>query len=297
MAGCPAGGRFALWSGHKHNASVLERTGCALRAESVRIRSDRPLANQWIVTPRPNRTAPVRLLCIPHAGGGVATFRGWSERLRAEVGIVQLPGRGSRLHDPLVQSIPDAVSGIVAELSAMPVYPTVLFGHSLGGLIAFETARRLRDCGWPLLALFVSGRRAPRLADPLPPISKLPVHEFMSEVQRRYDAIPAAVAADSELMNLLVPGLRADFSMIESYRYDGGPALRCPIIACGGVDDPHASRTELEAWRDETSNRFSVHTFSGGHFYLQREQEAITALIANQLSVMVAAMTRWAGMH
>jgi medium-chain acyl-[acyl-carrier-protein] hydrolase len=255
------------------------------------------LANQWIVTPRANRTAPVRLLCIPHAGGGVASFRGWSERLRAEVGVVQLPGRGSRLHDPLVRSIQEAASGIVASLSSTPAVPTVLFGHSLGGLIAFETARRLRDCGWPLLALFVSGRRGPRLADPMPPISGLPPQEFMTEVQRRYDAIPAAVAADSELMNLLVPGLRADFSMIESYRYEPAAPLRCPIVACGGASDPHATRAELEAWRGETSSRFSVHTFSGGHFYLQREQEAVTALIANQLSVMVAAMARWAEMH
>jgi medium-chain acyl-[acyl-carrier-protein] hydrolase len=255
------------------------------------------LANQWIVTPRTNRTAQVRLLCVPHAGGGVASFRGWSERLRAEVGIVQLPGRGSRLREPLVTTIPDAAAGIVTALASLPVYPTVLFGHSLGALIAFETARRLRDSGWPLLALFVSGRRAPGLPEPLPPISGLPAHEFVTEVQRRYDAVPAAVASDAELMELLVPGLRADFAMLEGYRNEAAAPLTCPIIACGGATDPHASRAELEAWKRETSNRFSVHLFSGGHFYLQQEHEALTALIANQLSVMVAALTRWAAIR
>jgi medium-chain acyl-[acyl-carrier-protein] hydrolase len=141
--------------------------------------------------------------------------------------------------------------------------------------------------------MFVSGRRGPSLPDPLPPVANLPTDEFVTEVRRRYDAVPDAVLADPELTQLLVPGLRADFAMLESYRYEPATPLDCPIVACGGASDPHASRQELEAWRRQTRSRFSVHTFGGGHFYLQHEREAVTALVAAQLSVLLGAMSRW----
>ena len=254
------------------------------------------MPTNWIVAPRPNRSAAVRLVCFPHAGGGVASFRGWAERLpTADVSIVQLPGRGTRLREPLVQSLTDAASGIADSIIGAPPMPLVLFGHSLGALIAFETARRLRDRGWPLLALFVSGRRAPGLADPLTPIASLPVEAFVAEARQRYEAIPDAVLADADMMQLLLPGLRADCAMLETYRYEPGAPLACPIVACGGSADRHASRLELDAWRRETRSRFSLHTFGGGHFYLHDEREAVTTLIANQLTVLVGAMTRWTG--
>ena len=253
------------------------------------------MANQWIVTPRANPYAQVRFVCVPDAGGGVSSFRGWSERLgAAEVGVVQLPGRENRLREPALESLSEAADGVSHAITTTRPAPTVLFGHSLGALIAFETARRLRDRGWPLLALFVSGKCAPALPDSRPQLSKLPGDEFVTELRRRYEAIPAAVLADSDLMQLLLPGLRADFAMHDTYRYQPGTPLACPIVACGGTVDPYASRSDLEAWRRETEGRFSAHQFGGGHFYLQREQAAVTTLIANQLSVMVSAMARWA---
>ena len=255
--------------------------------------SQHVLSDKWIVTPRPNRAAAVRLVCLPHAGGGVATFRGWPEQLpAAEVSIVQLPGRGSRLREPLVDSLVRAAAAVADSIAASPAWATVLLGHSLGALIAFETARRLRDRGWPLLALFVSGRRGPALPDPLPPVAHLPAGSFVSEVRRRYGAVPDGVLADPDLMQLLLPGLRADFAMLEGYRYEPGAPLNCPVIACGGVADPHARRDELDAWRRETRNRFNLHTFSGGHFYLQDERVAVTGMVANHLTVLLGAMAR-----
>lgn len=252
------------------------------------------MSDKWIVTPRPNRSAAARLICVPHAGGGVATFRGWPEQLPvADVGIAQLPGRGSRLREPLLDSLVDAASGVADSIAASPAYPTVLFGHSLGALIAFEIAKRLRDRGWPLMALFVSGRRGPSLPDPLPPVARLPTEAFVAEVRRRYDAVPDAVLADPDLMQLLLPGLRADFAMLEGYRYEPAAPLGCPLVACGGASDPHASREELEAWRREARGRFNVHTFAGGHFYLHDERVSVTAMLANHLTVLLGAMARW----
>jgi surfactin synthase thioesterase subunit len=253
---------------------------------------------KWIVVPRPNRAPVVRLVCFPHAGGGLSTYRGWPERLPvAEVGIVQLPGRGSRLREPLLESVSEAANDVAETILRLPAYPTVFFGHDLGALMAFETARLLRVRAWPLLALFVSGRRAPALPDPLPPVADLPRDDLIAEIRRRYGAVPDAVFSEPELVPLLLAGLRADCVMQENYRYEPGPPLACPLMACGGASDAVATRADLEAWRNETCARFSLHTFRGGHLYLEEEREAVTAVVGNHLSVLVGAMTRGLGVR
>ena len=253
---------------------------------------------QWVVIPRPNPKAAMRLICIPHAGGGVSSFRGWSERLGiAEVGVVELPGRGSRLREPVVESVTAAADGLVEAMAIGPVGPTALFGHGLGALIAFEAARRLEARGWPMLALFVSGRRAPSLPASGPVLSRLPLEQLVEEAQRRSDVIPLDAALDRDSIRLLIPGVRADFAMLDGYVYQPGAPLRCPIVACGAASDPDFSRNDQPAWRAETSARFSLHVFAGDASYLQREREAVTALIANQLSVMVSALARWSAVR
>ena len=256
------------------------------------------MSTPWIVTPRPSRSPELRLVCIPHAGGGASTFRDWSRGLpTADVGVVQLPGRAGRLGEPLVESVSAAADGAADAIARLATYPTVLFGHGLGALIAFEAARRLRDRQWPLLALFVSGRRAPALRDPEPPIAHLPVSVFLAEVRRRFGGLPDAALSDDESAPLLVRSLRADFAMAEGYRYEQAAPFDCPIVACGGTADPHASPSDLVAWRTETRSRVSVHTFAGGHLYLERERAAVTARFANHLSVMLGALARCTGVR
>ena len=249
---------------------------------------------QWVTTPRPNPKTAIRLICIPPAGGGVSSFRGWSERLPvAEVGLVELPGRGSRLREPVVASVPAAVHGLVDAIVRGRVAPTALFGHGLGATIAFEAARHLQARSWPLLALFVSGRRAPSQPPSGPVLSGLPLEQLVEEAQRRSDVIPLDAALDRDSIELLIPGVRADFEMLDNYVYQPGDLLRCPIVACGPTADPDVTRGDLSAWRAETSARFSLHLLSGDASYLQREREAVTALIANHLSVMASALARW----
>jgi surfactin synthase thioesterase subunit len=256
------------------------------------------LATQWIVTPRPNHSPKVRLVCVPYAGAGLSVFRGWDGRLPiAEVGIVQLPGRGSRLREPLLESVAAAADGVADAIVRQPAYPTVLFGHGLGALIAFESARRLRERGWPLLALFVSGRRAPAAHDGQPAISHLPTSLFAAEVRRRYGANADSVLGDSESMPLLLPGVRADFAMAETYCYEPAAPLQCPIVACAGGNDPSTSRADLDRWRSETRARLTTRTFAGGHLYLEQERAALTAVIANQWSVMLSALARLTGVR
>jgi surfactin synthase thioesterase subunit len=253
---------------------------------------------QWIVTPRPNPKAAIRLICIPPAGGGMSSFRGWSERLGiAEVGLVELPGRGSRLREPVVGSVTAAADGLVDAIVRGPAAPAALFGHGLGATIAFEAARRLEVRSWPMIALFVSGRRAPSLPPSGPGLSRLPLEQLIEEAQRRSDLIPLDAALDRDSIRLLMPGVRADFEMLDGYVYQPGTQLRCPIVACGAASDPDASRNDLSAWRAETSARFSLHLVAGDATYLQREREAVTALIANQLSVLVSALARWSAIR
>jgi surfactin synthase thioesterase subunit len=251
------------------------------------------LPDQWIITPRPNRAPKVRLVCVPHEGGGIATFRDWDERLpAAEIGVVQLPGRGSRLHERPVDSVAAAADAVADATVCLPAYPTVFIGHGLGALIAFEAARRLRDRRWPLLALFVSGRRAPDSADGNAAIGDLPDAPFVAEVRRRYGPLFDSVIGDAESLPLIVPGLRADVAMAEHYRYETAPPLDCPIVACAGASDPLVRRADLDGWKRETRGRFHVQTFCGGHLYLLQERAALTALIGNQLSVMLSALAR-----
>ena len=251
------------------------------------------MSTRWIVTPRPNRTAALRLICVPPAGGGLLDFRGWGDRLGAvEVAVVELPGRGSHRREPALESLPHAADAVTAAILSEPARPLVLFGHGVGALIAFEVTRRLESRHAAVAALFLSAQRHPSLTEPAPSLSTLPEAQFIAEAQRRYQVIPPEAFVDPDLMRQHVAQLRADVLMLDRYRYQAGEPLRCPIVACCGSADPQASPAEMQEWRRETTGRFSVHTFSGGHLYLQREQKALTTLMANQASVILGALGR-----
>jgi medium-chain acyl-[acyl-carrier-protein] hydrolase len=251
------------------------------------------LPTLWITTPRTNLHASLRLILIADAGGSAATFRGWCDRLpTADVGIVQLPGRGGRLHEPFAETVAEAAESIAHEVAAGNSSPAVLFGHGLGALIAFETARRLSALRWPVLSLFVSGQGAPSLGLMAPRVSDLPADEFVAQLRQRRHVLPAAAIGEPDVLRMLLPVVRADVAMAEAYRYDPEPALGCPLIACDAAADPQASRSDVEGWKRETTGRFSIQRFAGDRSYIQREQEALTALIRGHLSVMLGALAR-----
>jgi surfactin synthase thioesterase subunit len=255
------------------------------------------LATEWIVTPRPSPRASVRLILVPDAGGSASTFRGWSERLSgANLGFVQMPGRGDRLHEPPVESLQDAARHVADQIGMGAASPTVLFGHGLGALIAFETARRLQARHWPVLALFVSGQGGPARGTAPPGLADLPVDQLVAQLRQRH-VLPPDLLSDPDAMRLFLHVIRADVAMAEGYRYEPAHPLGCPIVACDALADPHVSRSDIEGWKRETTGRFSIHRFGGDRSYIHREEEALTALIANHLSVMVGALARSALLH
>jgi surfactin synthase thioesterase subunit len=155
----------------------------------------------------------------------------------------------------------------------------------MGALVAFELAQELRrrDLASPT-RLLVSGREAPHRPDPDPPIRHLPDAAFLAEVRRRYDAIPAEVLAEPELLDLLLPLIRADFTLTETYAYSAVAPLVCPISCFGGTEDDRVSREDLEAWADHTRGSVALRIFPGGHFFVESAREAVLQAVVHDLA-------------
>jgi medium-chain acyl-[acyl-carrier-protein] hydrolase len=179
----------------------------------------------------------------------------------------------------------DLVPALADGLSPLLDAPFALFGHSMGALVAFELVRELRRRDGPApVLLAVSGHQAPLRPDVEGPFSHLPDAAFLDEVRRRYDGIPAEVLEEEELLQLLLPVLRADIQALETYVYDGEPPLDCPISCFGGEDDPHVALADLEAWSDETSGRLRVRTFPGGHFFVESARREVLRALGEDLA-------------
>ena len=233
--------------------------------------------------------APLRLVCVPYAGGGASAFRTWSAHLPdVEVCAVQPPGRENRLKEAPIAHFATLIAGIAGALSALPAKPWVLFGHSLGALVAFELARALRGQGMhEPEALIVSGCRAPSWPRPSRASSALSDAALVERL-RSYAGTPAAVLDEPELLALLLPTLRADFALVEGYVLAPLQPLSLPIIALGGCDDEDVSHASLAAWREHTTAAFALTRFAGGHFYLRSAGEPFFEALRRALPLLGA---------
>jgi medium-chain acyl-[acyl-carrier-protein] hydrolase len=228
----------------------------------------------------------IRLFCLPYAGGSAAVFRAWSHDLppEIEVNLVKLPGRESRVNEPPMSSLTTLVQALGQALQPYLNRPFALFGHSMGALISFELARHLAQTyGQSPTRLLVSGFRAPHLPDPEPPIYHLPEAEFVEEI-RRFNGTPEAVLQNAELMELMLPILRADFTITETYTYTDAPPLDCPISAFGGLQDGVVSQEHIDPWSIHTRGDFALHMFPGNHFFLHSARPLLLWSIAQELT-------------
>ncbi len=238
-------------------------------------------ATPWITCPRPNPQAQVRLFCFPYAGGGAWSFRSWANELPAaiEVCAVELPGHGARMQEQPLSNVEDLLRSLLPALVPYLDKPFALFGHSMGGLISFEVARWLRrDYQLSPTHLFISGRRAPQIPSSDRPIHNLPEPQLLEKL-RELNGTPDTILQNQELMQLVLPILRADFAVIETYTYHPEPPLSCPITVFGGLQDSTATPESLEAWREQTSQPFIRHMFLGDHFFLHPAQAQLLALL------------------
>lgn len=245
-------------------------------------------ASSWFLNPNPNIEAKVRLFCFPYAGGGASLFRTWSRGLLPDVEVwaMQLPGRENRLQDVLIRDLPEVVETLAHVLLPYLTLPFAFFGHSLGAFIAFELVRKLRIKNGPVpLHLLVSGQRAPHIPNPFPPLHQLPDPDFLEGLNHRYSHIPESVLQCKKFMQLLLPVLRADFTMHETYKYKVDAPVDCPITAFGGLQDPEVGEDDLSSWADQTNNAFTSEMFSGDHFFLECSRTDILRAVAKTLKL------------
>ncbi|HET9898351.1 MAG TPA: alpha/beta fold hydrolase [Streptosporangiaceae bacterium] len=228
------------------------------------------------------RPCAPELFCLPHAGAGASVYWEWLPLLAPEVDVVpiQLPGRESRYKEPPRRSASDITAELIEPLADRAGPDFSLFGHSMGGLLAYEVTRAMTAKGRPPRHLFVSGVRAPQLGPPRRIAHLLPDPELL-EVMEELAGTSPEVLAHPELVRLLLPVLRADFAVCETYLHSHDTPLRVPITVLGGLSDPSVSVSEMRAWRDLTSAGFEAEFYSGGHFYLNTlREEVIGALLA-----------------
>ncbi len=239
-------------------------------------------SSRWFAPPSPDPGGP-RLICLPYAGGGTAIFRDWPAALAGVVVCpARLPGREARFGEPAVSHIDPLVDALADALAPWTDRPYALFGHSMGAIVAYELARRMRDRGQPAPShLFAAGRQAPHIPEPEPMCHELPDDELAAELQSRYGATTAF--EHPELVELMLPTLRADCAICETYRHEPAAPLDCPIHAFGGTDDATVSTDDLEAWRTHTAGGFTSTRVDGDHFFIDANPAPVLAAIRTAL--------------
>jgi len=244
-----------------------------------------PTFDSWIAFRKPNPQARLRLFCFPYAGTGAALFRTWWNDLPAYVEVcpVQFPGRGTRLMETPFTQLSPLVETLAQALGPLLDKPFAFFGHSLGALVGFELARQLRrQSGAQPVRLFASAARAPQIPPRHRPIHALPDEEFLEEL-RRLNGTPGEVLEHPELMEIMLPALRADFAVYETYAYSPELPLTCCISSFGGLQDRRVSCDDLGAWREQTTASLSLRMFPGGHFFLNAVQPLLLQVLSQEL--------------
>jgi surfactin synthase thioesterase subunit len=249
--------------------------------------------NPWLRRYHVAPDAPMRLVYFPHAGGAANSSFQLSAALPpvAEVISVQYPGRHDRFGEPCVDSLSALADEIPQWLDALDDKPMAFFGHSMGAILAYEITRRL-EADDPSSAggsapthLFVSGRRAPTV------LRDESVHlrddDGLIADLRALQGTDDSVFDDPEVMKLVLPAVRADYRAIETYVYEPGPQLTCPVTAVIGDSDQRVNRAEAEDWRKQTTGEFRLHVLPGGHFYLGEGALGVADLLRDELAERV----------
>lgn len=239
------------------------------------------MPDRWIAYSRISERDRIRLFCFPQAGGTASMYRQWAEILRdINVCPVQLPGRESRLIEPPFIRLQPLVETVAQVMLSYLDKPFALFGHSMGALICFEIARYFRRLNFPVpVRLFVSSCRSPQIPSSTRSIHTLPEPLFLK-------ALPDALrdhTQNDELMRLIIPTLRADFSVCENYTYKPEDPLDCPISAFKGMQDYAISLNDMIAWREQTHKSFSLRKFTGNHSFLAESKLELLEAIHQDL--------------
>lgn len=243
----------------------------------------------WFVTSRPIGRPRARLFCLAHAGGAPTLFHTWPADLPDDIEVVgiQLPGHGRRYSEPPLDNMDALLDGLMPALLSATDIPFAFFGHSMGALIACEAAARLEGLGRYAGHLCVSACRPPHMPVTPTPMHALPRSAFVERL-RGIGGIPDELLNLPDFLDAFLPVLRADFTLIETWRGSETTRLSCPMTAFCGDADPLVPAEQMRAWSRHTQGPFSFHSFRGGHFYLRENQAALLARISREVAAIRA---------
>lgn len=252
-----------------------------------------PRTTRWLHYPVPRPDAGLRLVCLPHAGGGTAVFRSWAAELPEEIELiaVRLPGRESRLSEPAYQDWAELLGQLHAELVQSVEPPYALFGHSFGAMLSYELAQLGGPDGAGPRRLVLAGCAPPGLPRPTPALAGLPDAELVSGL-RNYGALPDEVVNSPSLLGLLLPMVRADLALAESWSRRPARPVRVPLTVLSGLADPIAPAAQCQQWQQLATAGFEYHPLPGHHFFLHEQRAAVLALLAAGLAEQGAGRAR-----
>lgn len=257
-------------------------------------------SDAWVVFPKANPQAKLRLICFPYAGGGPVVYSRWSEGLpdAIELGAIQLPGRSARIKEAPFLCMEPLVEALAPALVPYLDRPFAFFGHCLGCLVMFEVAHKLKaEHGLQPERLFVSGSRAPQFctpeyhemdrlqfsSDPNVFVQDLPEQKFLDVLQDLNFDSSQALFEDEEMRQLMLPMVRADFELHNKYNFSQKPLLDIPITAIGGRVDPYVSSEHLLGWRKHTSAEFQLKMRPGDHYFIERQRSSLLHIVTEKL--------------
>jgi medium-chain acyl-[acyl-carrier-protein] hydrolase len=248
--------------------------------------------SRWVQVSRPRPAARLRLVCLPAAGGGASRYRDWPAHLPDDVEVVsvQLPGRENRFNEHPIESMEQLVDPLLDGLASSLTPPFALFGHSMGALIAFELVRRMRLSGVAPVHLFVAGRRAPHLPKRSLDWHTLPDPELIATLGE-LGGIPPELLAESHILDAVLPMVRADCTVAETYVFRPQAPLSCPVSAFGGLRDKEVSPEDVRAWSRHTTGPFRVHLLPGDHFFVDSARPDLLRLVGSELGSVGATPT------
>jgi surfactin synthase thioesterase subunit len=228
--------------------------------------------------------ASIDLICFPYAGSGASIFYSWVNYLNPKINIYgfQAPGKEDRISENLIEDLNILIHNTVQELKQIIKKPFVLFGHSMGSVLAFEIAKKLEAEKLAPKLVILSGRPPPKFGLRMNPISHLADSELIAEL-RKLEGTDSCILENAELMELLLPIIRADFRISEAYKSSSNSKISSPLIAIGSVNDPWIDEAEFLEWKDYSKNTTKIQFFPGGHFYIREHIDMLSEYLNSQI--------------
>lgn len=251
------------------------------------------MASPLIFIPKAKPNASIRLICFPYAGGSSATYMSWQYDLSPEVelAVVQLPGRGMRLLESPYKTMKEIVDTLFLALSTLNNKPSIFYGHSMGARVAYELTLMLARFHHYLPIHFIaSGSIAPCIPRTKEQTYHLPDDEFIAKISA-FNGKPLDVPANREIIELMLPALRADFEIIETYCNESKFLISTKVSVLVG-DEEEIEVSELEAWFALFEMHTDIYWISGGHFFVEKNKSEVLKIVNNIIQESLTSIIR-----